>query len=179
MSVTAFTSLLKRRKTQSGVTWTQIAEASGVSSTSMTSIHSGRHVPRLHVARAIADFLGTAQLYELIAEIRSAPCESCGVMMVGAAGSSSGRARRRFCTPSCRTKGYRDRRKAPTTRALAFDLEVKEHEVFVLRSTLKRFCDACELDGACVTATCEWHEETPHQCAAVGCRVHRAKVRVA
>ena len=175
---------LKRAKLRRGTTWAAIATAAGITRNSIAMIRDGRALPYLDTARAIAEFLHTPSLFSLINEIRTLTCERCDMAFLVPRGALIGRQRRRFCSVYCGGRQRQLARKGRTHREALNALESKENEVIRLRSMLRRFCAGCEPESVCVTASCEWYPETPHQCAAAGCLVHvrvlqLAKERVA
>ena len=130
-----------------------IADAMGMSRSSVTNWRNGRVLPRLETARRLALALEAPGLESLAAELRRRACLVDGVEFVDDSGSDN----RLYCSPGCQDVAQKkrvgvDRR----TRAAMAERRLVVHE-----RAVDAYCRGCEPSGRCVTPECALRPASP------------------
>lgn len=130
-----------------------LAEALGASRTTIMYWRTGRILPRLDTAQAIAAALDDQRLVALCVELRTKRCQVDEVPFVDDTGSDN----RAYCSTSCQRVG-RKRLAGRDTRASAIRAEraLARH-----RTAVEAFCRACEPAGWCQAPDCELRSISP------------------
>ncbi len=130
-----------------------IADAMGMSRSSVTNWRNGRVLPRLETARRLALALEAPGLESLAAELRRRACLVDGVEFVDDSGSDN----RLYCSPSCQDVAQKGR-VGVDRRARA---AVAERRLSVLQRAVDAYCRGCEPSGRCTTPGCDLRPGSP------------------
>lgn len=156
-----------------GIRLLAMAEAAGVSQSSVTAWKAGKWLPDVKHATLIAERYDYPEFLAAVKAARTISCVKCSKPFL-APNFQVGKAR--YCSRQCeyKTKNARFRgpRKALTTFSLTESLKKARRRIAMFEAATARNCLPCEPEGVCRTAECPWHELTKHTCI-VDCEFHR------
>lgn len=130
-----------------------VAEALGTSRTSVMYWRTGRILPRIETAQALAEALDTERLVTVCIEMRTKTCAVDGVAFVDDTGSDN----RTYCSSSCQRVG----RKRTAGRDVRASAVRAERALARHRAAVEAFCRGCSPEGWCPAAECELRGVSP------------------
>lgn len=144
---------LERAMKARGVGSHTVADALGMSRSSITNWRNGRVLPRLETARRLAVALEAPRLETLAAELRRRACLVDGVEFIDDSGSDN----RLYCSPGCQDVAQKGR-VGVDRRARA---AIAERRLLAHERAVEAYCRGCEPSGRCITPDCSLRPVSP------------------
>ncbi len=142
-----FGDALRRAIKDAGMTNQEVADATGISKSWISSLCCGKAIPMHRTAAALADALEAPLLLTMSLRMHMRACEACGMAFV----DGSRQSLRRFCCRSCKVLIYKRQQRGVGKETIA----LSKARLKVLQEVLNDFCMNCNGGtGLCWDAEC-------------------------
>ena len=149
-----FRTALRKRNVQQY----EVADAVGLSRTTVSTYVTGKKVPKHTTSIKIADFLGWPAILEVSVKLHSSSCRVCGRQMLDAGQQH----KKAYCSAACRSTAHTRKSRERRSGQSAVRANYVARRLAVFQEVVDAYCRSCtDGEAVCRDSSCGLREVSP------------------